>query len=179
MELVSLQSGNGRIHYATKATLYACSYFQSKLERWNTQYTIQLDMDDDSLEVILTLLRYGPEGHCPLNNVLRTKVKKDAGYLGLPFHIIKWLEPPTKEEVIEMEKEARSFMEDCRICHQKGSMVRWRCIDCKESATEVYTLYLPYVENLRAHRCVRTGKLTYAIKELVCLVCRDGLYPVK
>lgn len=178
-ELVVLQSGNSKVHYATRVTLSPCTYFQSKLARWNTEDTIQLDMDDESLSIILTLLRYGPEGQHPLDPWTHAKVRKDAMYLGLPDDIIKWLYRDEKEEDEIFQSETMDDAERkldqwfvCTNCHQRTAMDRWKCIGCKSlTSNEVFDTHRPYPIDVRLHKCKKCNRVEFTRRVVICLTC--------
>lgn len=176
MSLVRIRSGggNGREFLASEATLNCCPYFEAKLNRWSigSGITVELDMDDESVAVILNLLRYGPAAVPTLPGSLQAKVLKDADYLGVPRE--KWghltAEKTSRERRRNWEDGLR--FEHCPQCSEYTVIRIWQCVGCKDVVTDVHDKINGEYPRKWIKTCgCKTCEVSLAKSIPLCLVC--------
>jgi hypothetical protein len=182
-ETVRLCAGDGTPHTVSRAALQDCKYFEARLAAGGGP-TFELDVDDASLRVILTLLRYGAEAVPALEARLRVMVLRDADRLGLPRRLWAHLTdhgPERREHaqqrVKEWEQTGAGELKHCSRCRRIARRSRLECITCGAAvgAQETYPLEHPPSEWLYlVHECPRCG-IEYAIYLTRCVFCDRGV----
>jgi hypothetical protein len=177
-ELIRVRSGDGSEHLVSRASLVACDYFRTKLAGWESG-AIELDVDDASLRVVLTLLRYGAEAVPSLSAPLRAMVLKDVDYLGVPkgtwLHLAEdRLLPAARDRMYEWEQSAAARFGQCKYCSQYGLQHRWCCVGCGAPVDENRTCTRANscgpAGYFVIHECGKCG-IGLARRAEACLVC--------
>jgi hypothetical protein len=178
-ELVRICAGDGTVHRVSRASLGSCKYFEARLARWETD-VLEVDADDASLRVLLTLLRYGPGGVPSLEEPLRTMALKDADYLGVPRTLWAHLVGPTPEERAlartNWEYGSGARLENCTKCCRAGVRTLWQCVSCEGHVDGEGTLVLQNSRHQafpRTHECAVCG-IDYVRRVDFCLLCDHG-----
>jgi hypothetical protein len=200
-ELVRICASDGTVHRVSRASLGSCKYFEARLARWETD-VLEVDADDVSLRVILTLLRYGPGGVPSLEEPLRTMVLKDADYLEVPPPLWAHLKGPSPEEQAAQEASAvkaqrarkasaeqarhqartnwehspAARLQECSKCRQAGCRTLWQCVSCDGLVDDGSTFNLQNSRHqvlTRAHECTVCG-IDYVRRVDFCLLCDYG-----
>jgi hypothetical protein len=175
--LVPLQAGDGTLFYATRATLTKAPYFEAKLARWETG-AVELDMDADSLRVLLTLLRYGPEAAPRLDPCVARKVAVDAQYLGIECPEFQPVALPGRGEIERALSERYSTCGGC-CCHGVAPG-HWECAECghiaayRQGETPENTQGAREMAHLVGRWCAGCGQVAYARSVgRRCVVCDE------
>jgi hypothetical protein len=192
--MLALCSNSKKIHWVSRNTLEGSSYFSALLSGKWSQTTTALDgaevcivdCDDDSLAVLLTLLRYGAGGLPPLEAHQKTKLAKDADYYGLDLKLWSELveaapiEPKTahpcdSDELRQWDAAEHRNMRQCRRCNCFTATAIRQCSTCR-GAVSSHTLTRISVNptlnsGVRVVACHTCKAPAYSIVRWYCLQC--------